>query len=147
MARIFPFEIRNRYLGFPMPSAPRHQPPSTLYVLDSLGLIKIGVTTRLEWRLSTIRAMNPHDVRLIAKFDVCRQFALQIERRVHDAFADRRISGEWFRDVSVEEIETPLALARRDAATAMARYEADGHFNPHHACSAYARKRAASPPS
>ena len=62
------------------------------------GPVKIGVTrTSLQRRLDALQGGSPVRLRLIAALSG------DHEKKLHQAFGDRRIRGEWF-DVSAKEI-------------------------------------------
>lgn len=64
------------------------------YFLGSreLGIVKIGVTTRLKHRMLSLRNSSPVDVKLFAVI-----FADQsLEMELHKHFLDARKHGEWF---------------------------------------------------
>lgn len=57
-----------------------------------LGIVKIGVSTRLKARMASLRNTSPVPIKLFAVI-----FADQsLEKYLHDHFADARKHGEWF---------------------------------------------------
>lgn len=60
---------------------------------DASGLIKIGVTSDLSSRLSTIATMVPEGCDVLCSIPGGRD----LEGYFHSAFEDDRVSGEWFR--------------------------------------------------
>lgn len=76
------------------PEAPAYRPtarqpkPSLVYYLRFGDRVKIGYTTNLPERLKAI----PHDEVLATE-----PGTIQDERARHIAFADLRVTGEWFR--------------------------------------------------
>lgn len=66
------------------------------------GLVKIGKTTDVQKRLAALDVGSPVDLKLIAqKQDL---FASDLETRLHQEYAHRRVKGEWF-NLSKMEIE------------------------------------------
>ncbi len=59
------------------------------------GLVKIGRTTNLEARLSTLRTHLPYELEVLRIIQSDRCKALEME--FHSRFASCRIRGEWFR--------------------------------------------------
>lgn len=82
-----------RYLWLLQPEAP---PASYVYFVKQLrtrpSLIKIGITTDLKGRLRDLRGGSGLDLELIAAVPGGRD----LERRLHEEFADLRKRGEWF---------------------------------------------------
>jgi hypothetical protein len=95
-----------RYLGFSPPLGPRKGDATkvaTLYFISSPPFLKIGITDNIARRMSQFQAGNPHAITLAARRSVPAPLARQIERRVHEHFADRAIGREWFRDLDHHE--------------------------------------------
>jgi hypothetical protein len=71
--------------------------PSRVYFIQAErgGAVKIGVTSqRLESRLNQIQTGHPEPLRLIGWLPGGRG----VEGKIHAAFADERLRGEWFSD-------------------------------------------------
>lgn len=65
---------------------------------DSIGYIKIGYTSNIGERLSSIKMSCPIPARYYAVVDVRgKQIAERLEKALHDIFSNRRAGGEWFR--------------------------------------------------
>lgn len=78
----------------PEPDFSEYAGDSYVYFLQakSLGHIKIGTTTNMQRRFSEIKTGCPDELVLlgITKGDA------NIERQIHEKFADSRVRGEWF---------------------------------------------------
>jgi hypothetical protein len=62
------------------------------FVQSADGLIKIGTTSNLERRLSTMRVDSPSELKLLGTLAGGRK----IEAALHSRFAEDRKRGEWF---------------------------------------------------
>jgi len=61
------------------------------------GYVKFGFTRRIDLRLSQIKTACPIPIRTIALLEVqCEDRQKRIEKALHNQFAERRLSGEWF---------------------------------------------------
>jgi hypothetical protein len=68
-----------------------------LYVVgDDRGRVKIGIASDVTKRINTLQIGQPIKLKLLACFAVPPAQAKTIERRAHRAFAEHRMSGEWF---------------------------------------------------
>ena len=76
-----------------------------VYVMESMGLYKIGQTKNIENRLSDIRTSNPHGVQLLEYTKV--ECAEKVEEKYHDIYDEKRVSGEWF-NLSKSELDEVL---------------------------------------
>lgn len=66
-----------------------------LYVLESNGLYKIGVTCQpMKKRLSDLQTGNPFDIK-VQFVKRCANY-LYMETYFHELFLDKRLRGEWF---------------------------------------------------
>jgi hypothetical protein len=79
-------------------------PITYIYVIGQKnGPVKIGVTTSVDGRLSSIKTGCPFPIKvwfLYPCFD--RDEAIRKEKMLHDDLAQFRLEGEWF-DLEVEE--------------------------------------------
>lgn len=66
-----------------------------VYFVEAVGAdrIKIGSTTNIEHRLSTLKVGSPFPLRLLA----IRRDDGTLEAQLHRQFASNRLHGEWFR--------------------------------------------------
>ena len=77
-----------------------------------LSPIKIGFTSDLKLRITSIQIGNPRGIKLIAlmKRTASRDEAMKLENHLHRQFSHNRIRGEWFdgsiKDEVVSIIET-----------------------------------------
>lgn len=86
------------------PTPPRAKPATRAGVIYFIkpddGPCKIGFTTNLERRFTTIQAQSPLPLTIIHTF----AGTLADEAGLHERFKDRRLHGEWF-DLTDEDIE------------------------------------------
>jgi hypothetical protein len=75
-----------------------------VYLLESDGYYKIGVTSDLKERVSSLQTGNPHPIviRDVIQTETM-QIAYAIEKRFHLILSDSRVSGEWFK-INDEEL-------------------------------------------
>lgn len=66
-----------------------------VYGIQSLDLIKVGVTSNIEKRLNDMRLHNPHGVELVFYRKVYAPYTF--ERKMHELLADKALGREWFR--------------------------------------------------
>jgi len=99
---------------------------TTLYFVVSGEFVKIGITRNLENRMRSLRMGMPHPMHLAYRRTVPAGLALQIERRMHEMFADRRVTGEWFRDLDPKEAARQSATVIRQANAAYAKWWREG---------------------
>ncbi|MEN3229214.1 GIY-YIG nuclease family protein [Methylorubrum rhodesianum] len=93
---------------------------------DGFGSIKIGISADVHRRLAGLGVASPRSLNLIG--DVAGDRSQ--ERQVHNALADYRISGEWFRDCDVvrELISRVLAAGLVASGFSPRADEPEGHF-------------------
>ena len=65
-----------------------------IYLLESLGFYKIGVTENLNLRISTIKSSTPHNVVIVDFFPSYLPY--QDEHHLHQMWKEFRVKGEWF---------------------------------------------------
>lgn len=80
------------------------KPPTETYLIrcSSTGLVKIGTTKNVGARLTQLQLMCPTMLEVVATFNAGRD----LERSLHQKYADRRAHGEWFAltDADIQEI-------------------------------------------
>lgn len=86
--------------------------PTSVYIIECAGYVKIGVSHRPHERLSTINTAVPILATLygVREFDT-RLVAHEIESRLHRKFRALRTNGEWF-DLDPETAWKALTKAR-----------------------------------
>ncbi|AGM46967.1 hypothetical protein AD45P3_00145 [Alteromonas phage vB_AmaP_AD45-P3] len=82
---------------------------SALYVLESAGYYKIGVTldTSIAHRIRQLQIGNPHLINLVASTGAISN-AYELEKKLQQQYKKLRVRGEWFR-LSTEEVQNLLA--------------------------------------
>lgn len=65
-----------------------------VYVIKSNGLFKIGYTSNFKKRLAALSLACPDEVSTV---NIISGAGLKEERALHKRFAQKRVSGEWFR--------------------------------------------------
>lgn len=66
-----------------------------IYILKSDGFYKIGVATDVGRRVKELQTGNPHTIECVFSRQVPE--AYEIEKFLHDTFAEYRVKGEWFK--------------------------------------------------
>ena len=66
-----------------------------LYLIESGGLYKIGISQDINKRLKGLQTGSPHPVRCIAYYTT-KESARSVEGKLHKLFHKYRLSGEWF---------------------------------------------------
>ena len=83
-----------------------------LYVLqcnDGTNIkVKIGVTCNIEKRIKSLQTGNPNKIELL--FIEERTNPTKAERYLHKCFDKKRQVGEWFIDLTLNEIRSRLML-------------------------------------
>lgn len=80
---------------FSKPKPPTPPEPGFVYLLQSpTGYFKIGRTRNPERRISTLDVKLPFEIEVIALIP-CPDMR-QLERDLHERYADKRAGGEWF---------------------------------------------------
>lgn len=73
----------------------RKRTPGFVYFIKSdSGLVKIGRTTNFEKRMKTFGVKLPFLVNVEHVFETTD--IVNVEKKFHEVFADRRVDGEWF---------------------------------------------------
>jgi hypothetical protein len=80
-----------------------------VYGIQSLDLIKIGVTLDIQRRIEDMRLFNPHGCELVFHRRTYAPFLF--ERKMHELLADRAVGREWFR-VTVAELRQAATKAK-----------------------------------
>lgn len=81
---------------------------SAVYIIDmkKTPFLKIGCTTNIRSRITQLQSATPFEAR--CAYLLCPHhpsYVLEIEKRAHDALADKRLRGEWFEVDLVHAIE------------------------------------------
>lgn len=84
--------------------------PVVYFVAAPNGLIKIGTTGNIEWRLASLNFQSPVPLTLL----VTTKGSHMAEREYHRRFASARAHGEWF--TRTPEIEAEIARLQGKAA-------------------------------
>lgn len=66
-----------------------------IYILESNGFYKIGVSADIDARIKNLQIGNPHIISHV--FSRMVPEAYEVEQELHDMFAEYRIKGEWFK--------------------------------------------------
>ena len=82
--------------------------PTHLYVLSCGNRIKIGVTNNITQRIKTLQTGNPDKIELTYIEE--RYNPRMAETYLHREFASKRISGEWFDNITIHEIRMRLMM-------------------------------------
>jgi hypothetical protein len=78
-----------------------------LYVIsDESNRLKIGVTCDVVSRLKTLQTGNPE--KLTVLYDEEIKNPTKIERYLHRHFHEYRLNGEWFSNVSLDDIRIAM---------------------------------------
>lgn len=88
---------------------PLNEKPGYVYGIQSLGLIKIGVSQNIQSRMNKMRLDNPHELTLVFRRQSTAPYTL--ERQMHLLLADKAVGREWFR-VTIEEVRAAAYTAR-----------------------------------
>lgn len=91
-----------------------------VYVMESCGALKIGISLDAHHRRINLQIGNPHPIALLAFMDFEDQGyeAREVEAELHRRLASKRIRGEWFA-VTIDEIEAELKdMPSREGMTA-----------------------------
>jgi len=72
-----------------------------VYLIESMGLIKIGITSNIKTRIATIRGMCPGEVREV--FNKSITGAANVEKYLHNKYSDVNAHHEWF-NLSEEQV-------------------------------------------
>ncbi len=71
-----------------------------VYFISDGSRVKIGYTTNLKMRITSLQVGNPNFIEVVA---IINNVSKSIEAEIHEYFAKERISGEWF-NISEEQI-------------------------------------------
>lgn len=72
-----------------------------VYLLESGGYYKIGYSYKPWTRVKRLATGSPVPIRLVHQIRT--EFFRQVERKLHERFASRRLRGEWF-DLNDDDI-------------------------------------------
>ena len=80
---------------------------SVYIVTDPLEhFTKIGMTKDMKGRLADLQTGNPIELIVRTMWDFCtEQSAKDFERAIHKKYQQYRIRGEWFSDITKQEIK------------------------------------------
>lgn len=116
-----------RYHGFKPPRrAEDWSARLNLYLVRADDYVKIGVASDVYRRVNGMRAGCPFPMSIISVRTLPRVLAYQVERRVHQHFADSRVHGEWFQ-LDVAEAKQVISLQISRAKLAMEKWIRDGY--------------------
>jgi hypothetical protein len=73
---------------------PRHYREPGVYLVEGAGRLKIGVTTNVRSRMTSLRGSSPVPLDLLAHINGGRT----LEAHLHERFRAHRLHGEWFED-------------------------------------------------
>jgi|SaaInlLV_10m_DNA_4_1040232.scaffolds.fasta_scaffold22105_3 hypothetical protein len=79
-----------------------------LYVLECNGYYKIGITNNITNRLKSLQTGNAHEINVIHIEE--RYKPEKAEKYLHQKFSNKRLKGEWFKEVTLHEILVALKL-------------------------------------
>lgn len=82
---------------------------SHVYFIQSVngGPVKIGIAKSVSARLAVLQGAQPYALNIIATVP---DGGREMEKKLHQRFADRRINGEWF-DITKTEVEAAISDA------------------------------------
>ena len=86
-----------------------------LYVIEnsSRDSLKVGVAENPYERLLQLQTGNPEKLKIIATFEYeNREKALKIEKTIHKALGNSRVEGEWFKNITVKQIQRVILSTR-----------------------------------
>jgi hypothetical protein len=70
---------------------------SGLYFVQCCRFVKIGISSRLSYRLRGLETSTPFETTVLAVIKAPAARLAAIEREIHQRFAHLRHRGEWFR--------------------------------------------------
>lgn len=68
---------------------------------------KIGVSKDPKFRLRELQTSNPNPLVLVMVYDTIKD-AIRLEKSLHKTFSQSRCKGEWFKNLTDEEIEKAI---------------------------------------
>lgn len=80
-----------------------------LYVIQAGEFVKIGISRNVQARLAELQTGNPLPLAILDAFEFAD--AEQVERALHQRFANARVQGEWFR-LTAEDLEALADICR-----------------------------------
>lgn len=81
-----------------------------LYIVGYQGSVKIGFAGNIKNRISALQTASPNKIECYACFSVADHIR-HLERSIHHALRDKRISGEWFTVAPDEAIATVVRVS------------------------------------
>ncbi len=79
-----------------------------LYVLRCGDLVKIGITNDINKRMASLQTGNPEPI--ILEYIEERYNPRKAEFWLHNQFSAHRVGGEWFKDLTVDQIRSKLFM-------------------------------------
>ena len=84
-------EIRQRF-----GDGPERRKSKFVYLIEAEnGLVKIGISSNVQRRLSTLNTASPVELWILAYAQP--PSAAKLEKKLHNTYSDKRVRGEWFR--------------------------------------------------
>jgi hypothetical protein len=77
-------------------SQSKHHTVSVVYFIKNSRHTKIGYTSDLEQRLSSLQVGSSEELTLYKTINVATEHAQQLESHIHSIFTDFHIRGEWY---------------------------------------------------
>jgi hypothetical protein len=80
-----------------------------LYIIRAKGTqyCKIGVSKNPRLRLSELQTSNPNPLFLAVVYDTVKE-AVRLEKSLHKTFSQKRCKGEWFKNLTDEDIDNAI---------------------------------------
>lgn len=86
----------------------RNNKPTHLYILSCNDQLKIGVTNNIQRRIKQLQTGNP--IPIILEYIDERSNPIKAERYLHSQLSQFRVQGEWFTNITVNDIRVKLML-------------------------------------
>lgn len=80
-----------------------------LYVMESCGMFKIGVSANPDLRLLHLRTGNPQIVLIFKSKELSN--AYEVESALHRKYENHHVNGEWFAGICVDDLIGDAQLA------------------------------------
>jgi predicted GIY-YIG superfamily endonuclease len=75
---------------------------SVYFIRDGIGNIKIGVAKDVDKRKAGLQTANPNELEIFYIMSVPNmEYAVSIEKALHDMFNKERVRGEWFKEKNI----------------------------------------------
>ena len=84
-----------------------------IYILESDGFYKIGVSANINNRIKELQTGNPYTIECVFSRRVPE--AYEVEKYIHKLFEQDKVSGEWFEfdDRTLDIVETMIVSHMR----------------------------------